>query len=198
MRSCFIYFIIMFYISILTAQNYNRDRWQQPDRILDSVGVKPGMIIGEAGAGNGYLTFFLSRHVGDSGLIYANDISRNVLKEIDLRCKKENIANIETVLGKITNPLFPENRLDMVIMLRAFHDFTEPVEWMKNVIPSLKSGALLVIVDGDPDKMGSGHHHFYTREKVLSIMKQTAFELVKMMTFLEKDTIYVFRLKRNH
>jgi tRNA A58 N-methylase Trm61 len=43
------------------------------------------MIIGEAGAGDGYLTFFLSRRVGASGRIYANDIDPGSLRRLEDR-----------------------------------------------------------------------------------------------------------------
>lgn len=41
---------------------------------MDVIGVKAGMVIGEAGAGRGYFTFKLAKRVGDTGIIYANDI----------------------------------------------------------------------------------------------------------------------------
>ena len=36
------------------------------------------MIMSEAGAGNGYFTFWLSKRVGETGKIYANDIKKSV------------------------------------------------------------------------------------------------------------------------
>ena len=41
--------------------DYNdRDTWQQPEKIMDILGVKPGMIITDVGAGKGYFTFKLA------------------------------------------------------------------------------------------------------------------------------------------
>ncbi|MBN1464894.1 class I SAM-dependent methyltransferase, partial [candidate division KSB1 bacterium] len=122
------------------AQSY-RDSWQQPKKIMDAVGIVPGMVIGEAGAGTGYFTFFLKDRVGESGKIYANDILQRQLDAITARCERDSIDNIVTILGEIDDPRFPRGELDMVIMMLAFHEFTQPVEWMKNVIPSLKPDA---------------------------------------------------------
>lgn len=189
-------FLIITFISFssIIAQNSDRDTWQQPEKIMDVVGVKAGMIIGEAGAGRGYFTFYLSERVGENGRVYANDISERVLKAIEEKCEKDSIRNITTIVGEVADPLFPEKKLDMVVMMRAFHDFTKPVEWMENVIPSMKAGSSLVIIDLDPDRAGEGWHHFMTKEEVLATMAKTDFEMVRIETFLQKDNIYIYKL----
>lgn len=185
---------ILFTADISYSQNSYRDRYMQPEKIMDVVGIKPGMIIGEAGTGEGYFTFWLSKRIGDTGKIYANDIDKRSLNKITNRCKNENISNIQTVVGDIDDPLFPVDTLDIVIMMMAFHDFTKPVEWMQNVISYMKPEAKLVIIDRDPKKLGGSYGHFLTKEEVLNIMNKTDFELVTIETFLQKDNIYIYTL----
>ncbi|MBN1559054.1 methyltransferase domain-containing protein [candidate division KSB1 bacterium] len=177
----------------LFAQSH-RDSWQQPEKIMDAVGIVPGMVIGEAGAGSGYFTFFLSSRVGESGKVYANDILQHRLDSIDAQCQKDSINNIVTVLGEIDDPLFPPE-LDMVIMMLAFHEFTRPVEWMQNVVPSMKPGARLVIIERDPERTNQELDHYMTRAEVLSTMAKTAFKLERVETFLARDNIYIFSLR---
>ena len=179
----------------LTLAQSDRDSWQQPIKIMDVVGIKPGMVIGEAGAGDGYFTFFLSERVGESGHVYANDIVKSKLRSIERQCDRDSITNITTILGEPDDPLFPNNKLDMVVMMRVFHHIMEPETWMKNVIPSMKPGASVVIIDQDPDKTGRRRDHFMTREQVLDAMAETDFKLDRIETFLERDNIYVFSLK---
>lgn len=59
-----ILFIGCIFVNI-TGFSPDRDSWQQPDRIMDSTGVQPGMVIGEIGAGRGYFTFKLSERDPD-------------------------------------------------------------------------------------------------------------------------------------
>jgi len=167
----------------------------QPERIMDSLGVKEGKIIGDAGAGEGYFTFWLSKRVGETGKIYANDIKKSVLKKIESRCKEEGITNIKTVLGKVADPLFPSDSLDMVVMMIAFHDFTKPVKWLKNTKKYLKSDGQIVIIDRDPERWGQRDDHFMTKKEILKQTKKAGFEMVKLFTFLERDNIYVFQIK---
>jgi len=108
---------------------------------MDVIGVKPGMTIGEVGAGRGYFTFKLARRVGDQGKIYANDIDQEALMSIESRCRAEGITNIEIILGKIDDPGFPEGKIDMVFMSFVFHLLEKPVELLRNLKPSMKLGA---------------------------------------------------------
>ena len=184
-------------LSIALGQNTYRDRQMQPEKLMDSIGVKQGMIIGEGGAGRGYFTFKLAQRVGPVGHVYANDIDRGALDSIQRRCQQEGISNISTILGEVENPLFPEAELDMVFMIAAFHDFEKPVAWLENIISSLKPGALLVIVEKDPEKYARDSGHHMTKNEILVTVKNADFELVKIETFLEDDNIFVFRSGRS-
>jgi ubiquinone/menaquinone biosynthesis C-methylase UbiE len=176
------------------GQNSYRDRWLQPDKIMDAIGVKAGMVIGEAGAGRGYFTFKLSKRVGETGTIYANDIDTKVLSSIREQCKDEKIENITTILGEVTDPLFPKGKLDMVFMIAAFHDFEKPIKWLENVKASMKPEATLVIVEKDPGKSGYDSDHHMTEDEILETIEKRGFQLVKIETFLEDDNIFICRI----
>ena len=191
------YFLILFcvvmWIVPLRADDV-KDNWHQPDKVMDLVGVKAGMIIGEVGAGHGYFTFKLSKRVGESGKIYANDISRSALRYLRDHCEREGITNIETVIGEVVNPLLPKD-LDMVFIVNAFHDLARPVELLNNLALSLKPDAHVVILDRDPEKVNYSTDHFLSREKILEKIEESVFELELLETFLPQHNIYILRLK---
>lgn len=177
----------------VSAQEHWRDRFMQPERTMDAIGVRPGMVIGEAGAGEGYFTFHLSRRVGPGGMIYANDINRRALAAIDRRCRREGVLNIQTVLGETADPLFPVKDLDMIVLVYAFHDFENKGEWLASAKGYFKPGATLVVIDRDPDKWGGEYSHFLRKQDVLDILDQADYELVSVETFLQRENIYIFR-----
>jgi len=147
------------------SQDHNRDSWQKPDKVIDAIGIKESMVIGEAGAGAGYFTIHLAKQVGEKGTIYANDISQYSLNRLKRRCEREDINNVKTILGEVEDPLFPKGKLDMVIMVYVFHHLDKPVEFLNSIKPSLKEGAPLVILEQDPDKFDEAKGHFYKKEK---------------------------------
>lgn len=194
------YFLLLFslftfFVQSVSCQNTYRDQELQPEKVMDAIGIRKGMVIGEGGAGRGYFTFKMSNRVGITGKIYANDIDKDVLQVLYNQCERENIKNIDTILGKVEDPLFPKKELDMVIMVQAFHDFEKPVEWLENAKSSLKPGATLVIIDKDPEKWNQGWDHFMTKSKILELTKKANYQLVKIETFLKKDNVYIFRVK---
>jgi ubiquinone/menaquinone biosynthesis C-methylase UbiE len=184
-----IFFCLLFSVSMSIAQD--RDSWQQPERVMDIIGVKPGMTIGEVGAGRGYFTFMLSRRVGIQGKIYANDIDQEALASIESRCRGEGITNVEIILGKIDDPCFPEGKMDMVFMSFVFHLLEKPVELLKNLKPSMKPGASLIIIDSRKAKMTPQ----VEKRKVIEPVVEAGFKLFRKETFLDRANIYIFQQK---
>lgn len=189
----FLILTVLVSLSFPNPQSDARDKTEQPERVMDVTGVVPGMVIGEVGAGYGYFTFWLARRVGESGKVYANDINRSALSSIERKCREEGISNIETILGEVDDPLFPDNRLDMAFLVNSFHDLEKPVELLDNLKASLKPGATVVIMDRDPAKFDDRSHHLLTREEVLEKIAASHFELERVETFLSQHTIYIIR-----
>jgi predicted methyltransferase len=185
--------ILLFFSLVGNGAQDSRDRYHQPDRVMDLMGVKAGMVIGEVGAGSGYFTFHLARRVGESGKIFANDISRRALNSLERRKEREGISTIETIVGEVDDPLLPQG-LDMVFIVNAFHDIAHQVALLNSLAPSLKPGAAVVIIDRDPDKMGNNSGHVLTRDEVLERIEQSVFRLDRIETFLPQHNIYIIRV----
>lgn len=167
---------------------------QPPDIVLKTIGVKPGMIIGEVGAGRGRYTVHIASRVGPSGRIYANDIDQNALRSLKMRCEKNGFTNVETILGSTTDTKLPPAALDMVIMVNVVHELDKPVEILKNVGPSLKPNGLIVLVEGNLDKATPYDSvGWFTRSKLLKICREAGYVLVREETFLPKDNIYFLK-----
>ncbi|MFA9455072.1 MAG: class I SAM-dependent methyltransferase [Candidatus Aminicenantaceae bacterium] len=175
----------------------SRDRYHQPDTVMDLMGVKAGMVIGEVGAGSGYFTFHLARRVGESGKVYANDISRQALNSLEQRKEREGITHIETIVGELDDPLLPQG-LDMVFIVNAFHDITRQVALLNSLAPSLNPGAAVVIIDRDPEKLMDSAGHFLTQEEVLEKIEKSVFQLDRIETFLPQHNIYILRIPAGH
>ena len=185
--------ILLFFSPVANGAQDSRDRYHQPDRVMDLMGVKAGMIIGEVGAGSGYFTFHLARRVGESGKIHANDISRRALNSLERRMEREGINTIATIVGEVYDPLLPQD-LDMVFIVNAFHDIAHQVALLNSLAPSLKPGAAVVIIDRDPDKIVNSSGHVLTREEVLERIEQSVFRLDRIETFLPQHNIYIIRV----
>ncbi len=190
-------------ISSCQSQN-NPDSWEQrhnayqpPEQVMDSIGVKPGMVIAEIGAGRGRYVVHMARRIGATGKIYANDIDKKALDYLEFRCQRDSIPNVIAVLGKVTDPQLPKETMDLVYMINTYHHLDKPVELMKSIIPCLKPNGKLAIIEHDPVKVPDFGSEATAKDVLIEQAKQAGFELVKLMTFLKRDNIYVLQVK-NH
>ncbi len=161
------------------------------DQAMDAIGVHPDMVVGEAGAGEGYFTLPMAKRVGAQGAVYANDIDRRALEALARSGKREGLSNIHTVVGTVDDPLFPRQDLELVVLVHAFHDFDEPVAWLVNVRKYLRAGATVAIIDRDPAR-GAGSH-FLTRDRILDYATQAGYTLVKSVDAETDHLILVLR-----
>jgi SAM-dependent methyltransferase len=162
------------------------------ERAMDAAGIAPGMIVGEAGAGDGYFTLPMARRVGPSGAVYANDISKRALTSLAASAASEQLGNVQTVEGTVDDPLFPRKDLELVVVVHAFHDFGRPVEWLVNAKKYLRPGGAVAIIDIDP-RQGSRDSHFWPRERILEYAASAGFEKTKLVDDISKHLIIVLR-----
>ncbi len=166
---------------------------QPPAKVMDALGIVPGMVVGEIGAGRGRYVVKMAERVGPTSKVFANDIDEEALAYLVSRCKRDSIPNVEVVLGTVTDPHLPAGELDLVYVINTYHHFDKPVELLRNIIPALKPQGRLVIIEHDPEKM-SGGRHSTSQRAVLDHARQAGYELVRLETFLELDTIYILRV----
>lgn len=166
---------------------------QPPDIVLKAIELSEGMTVGEIGAGRGRYSVILAKEVGKHGHIYANDIDREALEYLDLRCERDGIHNITTILGLEEDPQLPENKLDMIFIVNAYHHLSDPVKVLRNAYPALKSSGTLVIIEGVPGRYGSSSHHATAKKEIISQSEKAGYRFDRVAAELKKDNIYIFR-----
>ena len=184
----------------------NDDRWseewearfepiQPTARIMDTLGISPGMIVAEIGAGNGRFAVRVAARVGDSGRVYANDIDPEALEFMRDRCRRENPQNMTVIRGSATDPMLPPARMDMIYVINSYEHFDDPVTILENAAPALKPGGILAIIATDPNKAPDARGHSVPLEVILHDASVAGFEILRMATFLPRDNIYIFRVR---
>ena len=132
------------------AQNSGpeRDAWQHPERVLDALGIRAGSAVADVGCGRGYFTFKLAARVGVQGKVYAVDLREYDLASIRREANDDHLTQIETVQGAEDNPRLPGDSLDAVLVMNAYHEFTERQAMLAGIYRALKPGGLLALIDG--------------------------------------------------
>jgi predicted methyltransferase len=125
----------------------SRQREEAPEQALTLIGLRPGMIVADVGAGSGYMTTRIARIVGPTGKVYANDIQPAMLRIVQDKVRKEHLANVEVVLGTDVDTRLPDEAVNLALLVDVYHELQHPQEMLRSIRRALKPGGQLVLVE---------------------------------------------------
>jgi len=134
----------------------DRANWQKPDQIMDALGIADGSKAADIGAGAGWFTIQLARRVGPNGHVYAEDVQPQMLEAIRRRVSREGLANVETVLGTVTEPNLPAGTLDAILLVDVYPELDQPAPFLRNLSRALKPSGRIGVVNYKPGQGGPG------------------------------------------
>jgi predicted methyltransferase len=169
-----------------TFDNPGRAERLQINRVMDTLGISPGRNVADIGAGSGFFTVLAARRVGETGMVYAEDINPDSIQHIDARVKKEGLHNVKTVLGKPDEALLPAP-VDAVLLLKTYHEVAEPVVLFRNLRHSLAKDAKVGVID----RNGDGTNHGVDRDVVIREMEEAGYKLLQQEDY-KKDGMDYF------
>lgn len=142
-------------LNLGVLEGADREQWQKPDQIMDALKIADGSLVGEIGAGGGWFTIRLARRVSQNGVVYAEDIQKEMLEVIRRRVEREGVKNVRTILGTTKDSRLPHG-LDAILIVGAYHEMENPVALLKDAAESLKPQGRIGIVDYSPGAGGPG------------------------------------------
>ena len=126
-----------------------RDEHGEAERVLNRLGVKPGMRVADVGAGDGYYTVRLAKRLGPGGTIYAEDVTGSYLDRLGERLAREGIAGVTLVHGTPVDPRLPERSVDLALLAHMYHEVEQPYEFVYRLHAALRPGGRVAIIDND-------------------------------------------------
>jgi SAM-dependent methyltransferase len=124
-----------------------RDAENEAKRVMDRLGIAPGVRVADIGAGHGYYTVRLARRLGPSATIYAEDIKAEYLKDLESRLEREKIGTVKLILGTAGDPKLARASIDVAILAYVYHEVANPFELLYRLRPALAPNARVGIID---------------------------------------------------
>jgi SAM-dependent methyltransferase len=124
--------------------------FERQSRVADIVrflGAQPGSLVADVGAGDGAFTIPIARAVAPNGHVVAVDISESALNKLRDRAGREDVKNVDIVVGGIDDPHLPVDQVDAVLIHNAYHEMTEHEAMLRHVRAALKRDGRFVIVE---------------------------------------------------
>jgi predicted methyltransferase len=172
----------------------DRDLWQRPDQIMDALGVADASVVADIGAGSGWFTIRLARRVGPRGLVYAEDVQKEMINAILRRVGREGFNNVQARLGLKNDPRLPPSSLDAALMVDAYHEVEDRVTMLANLAKALKPGGRLGIVDFRLDGTGPGPdpEERVSPDVVVNDATKAGLKLIRQEPFLQYQYFLIF------
>jgi ubiquinone/menaquinone biosynthesis C-methylase UbiE len=126
-----------------------RDRDGEAERVMDRLGVNPGLRVADVGAGDGYYTVRLARRLGPGATIYAQDVEARYLRRLERRLQREGVRGVTLVRGMPRDPQLPAASIDLAILSHMYHEIENPYEFVYHLRTALADGARVAIIDVD-------------------------------------------------
>ncbi len=172
----------------------DRDLWQRPDQIMDALGIADASVVADIGAGSGWFTIRLARRVGPRGLVYAEDVQKEMINAISRRVSREGLSNVRPVLGLKNNALLPEGALDAVLVVDAYHEVEDRVAMLASLARALKPQGRIGVIDFKLDGTGPGPspEERVSPDVVVKDAAQAGLRLIRQEVFLPFQYFLIF------
>ena len=182
---------------IASLEDPARDAYQKPDEVLKALDLRPGEVVADIGSGSGYFTLRFARAVGESGRVYAVDVSPDMIRHLNRRLRDAGIRNVVTILSDPDDPLLPDASVDRFVIVDTWHHIEDQPRYLGLLKRVLKPGGQIVHIDFKKQDLpvGPPPGMKIAREDLVKQMEAAGFRLAAEHVFLPYQYFLVFTVR---
>jgi precorrin-6B methylase 2 len=124
-----------------------REAEEAPSKAIAALGIAPGSVVADVGAGSGYYTVRLATVVGPTGRVVATDLQPGMLDLIRAKVAKQGLTNVTLVQGRADDPALPVATFDAIVMVDVYHELASPQLFVRKLREALKPTGRLVLIE---------------------------------------------------
>lgn len=169
---------------------FNNRAKKDSEKVLEKLRIRSGDVIGDIGSGGGYYTILFSALTASNGKVYAVDVDKALLDRIEMKVKRQQLHNVETILVKENNCTLAKESCDLVFMRNVFHHISNPTLYFKNPKKSIKPGGRIAVIDWSSGNSMIKHN---TSEKtIIKTLQEAGYRHVESFDFLKNQSFNIF------
>jgi SAM-dependent methyltransferase len=170
-----------------------RENEEAPTKAINLMGLKPTDVVADIGAGTGYFSFRLAKRV-PQGKVLAEDIDQQMIDDLRATIRDIKVLNVTPIQGTTEDPKLPENSVDVVLMVDAYHEFDHPREMMQAIVRALKPGGRVIDLEyrAEDLQVAIKPHHKMSQKQVILEMSAVGLQHVKTVDDLPQQHFFVF------
>lgn len=190
---CVLFTAGIYYASNLTWAfgEESRDSWQKPDEVIRTIGLKPGQVVVDIGAGDGYFARRFAKSIAPGGRSIGLEIKSDLVEKMNDDARMSGLTNYEARLVETDDPKLAPASVDVIFLCDTYHHIDSRVSYFRRVRQALKPGGRLVILDMVRSKRNT--EHSVIREDVIEELRQAGYRLAKEYDLLKpRQFFFVF------
>lgn len=174
---------------------------EEPTKTLNYMGLKDGDIVADIGCGNGWYSLQVAERIGPRGVVLSVDVQQGMLDQLIERKAEADVKNVHPILGEFEDPMLPPGKVDWILLVDAYHEFSNPEAMLARMKESLAPGGRVMLLEyraeQDPATIAFPipRDHKMSVEEVMREWEPAGFELVTLAEFLPAQHSFVFKVK---
>lgn len=135
--------------------------------VLDKIGLNKGEKFADIGCGIGYFSIPAADVIGPKGIVYALDVQKEMIEELDKKIAENGIENIRTVITGKYNFKLEDDSVSYAFICTVLHEIDDGIAFINETKRILAEGGKIAIVEwmraesdwGPPvsHRLGSNH-----------------------------------------
>jgi ubiquinone/menaquinone biosynthesis C-methylase UbiE len=150
----------------------------EPEQLARALGVQRGMAVADIGAGSGALATAMAAQVGETGRVYATELSVERRADIERRVESASIRNVQVITATDTDTGLTEQCCDAVYLRAVFHHIPAPRQFASSIARTLRPHGRVGVIDFAPGALWfHGRDHGVHLEIVVSAFQAAGLRL---------------------
>jgi 2-polyprenyl-3-methyl-5-hydroxy-6-metoxy-1,4-benzoquinol methylase len=166
------------------------------ENVVARIGLQPGDVVADIGAGTGIFSIPMGNVVGPTGKVYAQEVDAGFIPLIQEKARSAGLANVEAVLGEYEDPKLPSRDVDVAFFHDVLHHIEKRAEYIATLAGYMAPASRIVVVDYDRSLPGNPHQSdptlMITQEEVNGWMAAAGFTLTEEFDLFEEKFFAVY------
>ncbi|MCC6286416.1 MAG: class I SAM-dependent methyltransferase [Chitinophagaceae bacterium] len=174
-----------------------REKEENVTTAIDSMQLKPGMIVADIGAGSGYYSFRMAKKLG-KGKVYAVEVQDEMIDALKNEKQKLQDSIVEVMKGDSVAVNLPGNSVDLAIMVDVYHELEYPHEILQSIKKALKPGGRILLIEykGEDSSVPIKPLHKMTVIQANKEMSANGFTLYRKGDFLPIQHFLMYAIEK--
>jgi len=174
-------------------EGFQREGWQQSERVILALGIRSGEHIADLGAGGAYFTFRLADATGADGNVYAVDVDEDMVEYVETKAQANGYTSLTGVVATNSDPLLPEQGVDLIFICNTYHHLENRVAYFEHAKKYLRPRGRVAIIDFEGRTWFQRFFgHLTPASDIRNEMEAAGYRLVQVFDFLPKQNFQIF------